>query len=94
MLKCGFRKLHFYPLMFLLFAILRKTVETILRCQPYTDYLDFLIPLLIFFSQCLFGLIIYLCYSKKNIFQEVALRELFFLLLIMNLFYYYKINLP
>ena len=67
MLKCGFRKLHFYPLMFLLFAVLRKTVETILRCQTYADYLDFLIPLLIFFSQCLFGLVIYLCYSKKNI---------------------------
>ena len=66
MIKFGFRKLHFYPLMFLLFSILRKTVETILKSRPYEDYLDFLIPLLIFFSQFLFGLVIYLYYSKKN----------------------------
>ena len=67
MIKFGFRKLHFYPLMFLLFSLLRKIVEIILRYQPYKDNIDFLITVVIFFSQCLFGLIIYLCYSKKNI---------------------------
>ena len=65
MIKFGFRKLHFYPLMFLLFSILRKTVETILKSRPYEDYLDFLIPLLIFFSQFLFGLVIYLLFKEK-----------------------------
>ena len=67
MIKFGFRKLHFYPLMFLLFSLLRKIVEIILRYQPYKNDIDFLITVLIFFSQCLFGFIIYLCYSKKSI---------------------------
>ena len=67
MIKFGFRKLHFYPLMLLLFSLLRKIVEIILRYQPYKNDIDFLITVLIFFSQCLFGFIIYLCYSKKNI---------------------------
>ena len=58
--------MQFYPLMFFLCAILRKIVEIILKSRPYKNNIDFLIPFLIFFSQCLFGYIIYICYSKKT----------------------------
>ena len=66
MLKFGFRKLHFYPLMFLLFTLLRKINEIILKTFPFQNNINFLIPLIIFFTQALFGFILYLCYSHKN----------------------------
>ena len=70
MLKFGFRKLHFYPLMLLLFTFLRRSIEIVLKHYIYDDNIEFIIPFLIFFSQSLFGGIIYLYYIKKNISEE------------------------
>ena len=66
MLKFGFRNKNFYPLMLLLFIFLRKCLEIILSYHPYKDNIDFIISFLIFFSQSLIGLIIYLFYFKRN----------------------------
>ena len=70
MLKFGFRKLHFYPLMLLLFTFLRRSIEIVLKYYIYDVNIEFIIPFLIFFSQSLFGGIIYLYYIKKNISEE------------------------
>ena len=70
MLKFGFRKLHFYPLMLLLFTFLRRGIEIVLKYYIYEDNIEFIIPFLIFFSQSLFGGIIYLYYIKKNFSEE------------------------
>jgi len=70
MMKFGFRKLHFYPLMLLLFTFLRRSIEIILKYYIYEDNIEFIIPFLIFFSQSLFGGIIYLYYIKKNFSEE------------------------
>ena len=69
-MKFGFRKLHFYPIMLLLFTFLRRSVEIILKYYIYEDNIEFIIPFLIFFSQSLFGGIIYLYYIKKNFSEE------------------------
>ena len=67
MLKFGFRKNNFYPLMLLLFIFLRICVDKILKVHPYKKNIDFVISFLIFFSQSLIGGIIFLYYySKKN----------------------------
>ena len=77
MLKFGFRKLHFYPLMLLLFTFLRRGIEIVLKYYIYEDNIEFIIPFLIFFSQSLFGGIIYLYYIKK-IFQKKVINIIFF----------------
>ena len=67
MLKLGFRKNNFYPLMLLLFIFLRIVIEKILKIHPYKKNIDFIISFLIFFSQSLIGGIIYLYYYyRKN----------------------------
>ena len=73
MLKFGFRKKNFYPLMLLLFIFLRICLEKIFEIHPYKNNIDFIISFLIFFSQSLIGAIIYLYYfSKKNKTAEVS----------------------
>ena len=52
--------------MFLFFTLLRKINEIILKTRPYQNNINFLLPLVIFFTQALFGFILYLCYSHKN----------------------------
>ena len=66
MLKFGTRSNSSYPLKFFVFSFIRLVIQSILRVHPYKDNLDFLITFLIFFSQSLIGLIIYLYYSRIN----------------------------
>ena len=75
MLKLGFRKNNFYPLMLLLFIFLRIVIEKILKIHPYKKNIDFIISFLIFFSQSLIGGIIYLYYYyRKNKVDERVLK--------------------
>ena len=75
MLKLGFRKNNFYPLMLLLFIFLRIVIEKILKIHPYKKNIDFIISFLIFFSQSLIGGIIYLYYYyRKNKADERVLK--------------------
>ena len=67
MLKFGCRKILFYPLMFLLFTFLRRTIEILLQSHAYKDNIDFILPFLIFLSQGLIGFLIHLYYYRKNI---------------------------
>ena len=66
MLKFGFRKNNFYPLMLLLFIFLRICVDKILSIHPYKKNIDFIISFIIFFSQSLIGAIIMLYYYSKK----------------------------
>ena len=66
MLKFGFRKNNFYPLMLLLFIFLRICLDKIFTIHPYKKNIDFIISFLIFFSQSLIGAIIYLYYNFRK----------------------------
>ena len=66
MLKFGFRKNNFYPLMLLLFIFLRICIDKIFTIHPYKKNIDFIISFLIFFSQSLIGAIIYLYYNFRK----------------------------
>ena len=73
MLKFGFRRKNFYPLMLLLFIFLRICLDKIFEIHPYKNNIDFVITFLIFFSQSLFGGIIYLYYyPKKHKTEEIS----------------------
>ena len=73
MLKFGFRRKNFYPLMLLLFIFLRLCLDKIFEIHPYKNNIDFVITFLIFFSQSLFGGIIYLYYyPKKHKTEEIS----------------------
>ena len=69
MLKFGFRKSNFYPLMLLLFIFLRICLDKVLNIHPYKKNIDFIISFLIFFSQSLIGALMLLYYhlKKKNV---------------------------
>ena len=67
MIKFGFRKNNFYPLMLLLFIFLRIIVDQLIKSyHPYKKNVDFLFPFLIMISQSLIGFIIYKHYSKNK----------------------------
>ena len=66
MIRFVFRKNNFYPLMLLLFILLRLIIDKILKIHPYKNNIDFLISFLIFFSQCLIGSLSYLYYNCRK----------------------------
>ena len=66
MLKFGFRKSNFYPLMLLLFIFLRICLDKVLNIHPYKKNIDFIISFLIFFSQSLIGALMLLYYHLKK----------------------------
>ena len=66
MVKFGFRKNNFYPLMLLLFILLRIIIDKILKIHPYKNNIDFIISFLIFFSQSLIGGLSYLYYYHRK----------------------------
>ncbi len=73
MIKIGFRKNIFYPLMLLLFLFLRIAVDHIMKTyHPYNKNANCLIPLLMSVSQSLFGFIFYIRYSKYENLKEKA----------------------
>ena len=76
MMKFGFRKLHFYPLMLLLFIFLRRCAEECLITLTYKEKIDFIIPLLIFLSQSIIGGLIHLYYSKVNTGKKIKYNVL------------------
>ena len=76
MMKFGFRKLHFYPLMLLLFIFLRRCAEECLITLTYKEKIDFIIPFLIFLSQSVIGGLIHLYYSKVNTGKEIKYNVL------------------
>ena len=53
MLKFGFRNKNFYPIMLLLFIVLRTCLDKLMKIHPYKNNIDFLLPFLIFVSQSL-----------------------------------------
>ena len=69
MLKFGFRKNNFYPLMLLLFIFLRICLDKILSIHPYKNNIDFIISFIIFFSQILIGAVFFIYYycTKKKV---------------------------
>ena len=71
MIKFGFRKNNFYPLMLLLFIFLRIIVDQLIKSyHPYKNNVDFLFPFLIMISHCLIGFIINRHYSKNKDLEE------------------------
>ena len=66
MIRFVFRKNNFYPLMLLLFILLRLIIDKILKIHPYKNNIDFLISFLIFFSQSLIGSLSYLYYNCRK----------------------------
>ena len=73
MLRFGFRRKNFFPLMLLLFIFLRICLEKIFEIHPYKNNIDFIIIFLIFFSQSLIGGIIYLYYyPRKKKFEQLS----------------------
>ena len=75
-MKFGFRKLHFYPLMLLLFIFLRRCAVECLIALTYKQKIDFIIPFLIFLSQSVIGGLIHLYYSKLNTKNETKYNVL------------------
>ena len=66
MLKFGFRNKNFYPIMLLLFIVLRTCLDKLMKIHPYKNNIDFLLPFLIFVSQSLICFLIHLYYYKKK----------------------------
>ena len=67
MIKIGIRNNLFYPTMLVLFIILRRIVQQVLT-EKYKNLNKYILPLLIFISEFIFGLIAmrYSIYKKKN----------------------------
>ena len=57
--------------MFFLFSFLRICLDKILKIHPYQNSIDFIITFLIFSSQSLIGIIIYLYYRRKIPSKEI-----------------------
>ena len=51
MLELGFRNMHFYPIMLLLFTFLRIITEKILQLHYYKKNINFIIPFSLFFPK-------------------------------------------
>ena len=66
MLKFGFRNKNFYPIMLLLFIVLRTCLDKLMKIHPYKNNIDFLLPFLIFVSESLICFLIHLYYYKKK----------------------------